>query len=169
MNLEPLTVVDGALPGHLLTEVTGLYASNREFFALGGEFPAPDDIRIEQVAKALADELAHPGAEVLLARSRGELVGIASTLARHPDPTDPDPWIGLLMVDARRQRSGLGRELAGLVEQRLRDAGRDAVRLAVLENNPKALRFWAALGYLVIGHREDIELHRPCAVLRKPL
>ncbi|MGW2231083.1 GNAT family N-acetyltransferase [Streptomyces formicae] len=169
MILEPLAAVDGALPGHLLTEVTGLYASNREFFALSGDFPDPDDIRIEQVARTLADELAEPSAEVLLARSRGDLVGIALTLARHPDPTDPDPWIGLLMVDARSQRGGFGRELTSLVEQRFRDQGRDAVRLAVLENNPKALRFWTALGYLVIGHREDRARHRPCAILRKPL
>ncbi|MFJ2774145.1 GNAT family N-acetyltransferase [Streptomyces sp. NPDC087300] len=169
MILEPLTAVDGALPGHLLTEVTGLYAAHREFFALSGDFPDPDDIRIGQVAKALADELAEPGAEVLLARSRGELVGIAITLDRHPDPTDPDPWIGLLMVDASRQRSGLGRELAHLVEGGFLAEGRTAVRLAVLENNPKALRFWTALGYLVIGHREDRARNRPCAVLRKPL
>ncbi|MEV0256157.1 GNAT family N-acetyltransferase [Streptomyces sp. NPDC050732] len=169
MILEPLIAVDGALPGHVLTEVTALYASNREFFALSGDFPDPDDIRVEQVAKALADELAQPGAEVLLARSRGRLVGIALTLGRHPDPTDPDPWIGLLMVDAAVHRGGLGRELASLVEERFRSAGRDAVRLAVLENNPKALRFWTALGYLVIGHREDRALHRPCAVLRKRL
>lgn len=169
MILEPLTAVDGALPGHVLTEVTALYASNREFFALSGDFPDPDDIRVEQVAKALADELAHPGADVLLARSRGRLVGIALTLDRHPDPTDPDPWIGLLMIDASAHRTGLGRELATLVEDRFRSAGRDAVRLAVLENNPKALRFWTALGYLVIGHREDRALHRPCAVLRKRL
>ncbi|MGW0535834.1 GNAT family N-acetyltransferase [Streptomyces sp. NPDC003032] len=169
MILEPLVAVDGALPGHLLTEVTALYAANREFSALSGDFPDPDDIRVEQVAKALADELAHPDAEVLLARSEGRLVGVAVTLARHPDPTDPDPWIGLLMVAPEVQRTGVGRELATLVEARFRDAGRDAVRLAVLENNPKALRFWTALGYLVIGHREDRARHRPCAVLRKPL
>lgn len=169
MILEPLTAVDGALPGHLLTEVTALYASNHAFFALGGDFPDPDDIRVEQVAKALADELAHPGAEVLLARSGGRLVGIAVTLARHPDPADPDPWIGLLMIDAGLHRGGLGRELAALVEQRFRDAGRTAARLAVLENDPRALRFWTALGYLVIGHREDRALHRPCAILRKEL
>ncbi|MFK4065793.1 GNAT family N-acetyltransferase [Streptomyces sp. NPDC029674] len=169
MILEPLTAVDGALPGHVLTEVTALYASNREFFALSGDFPDPDDIRVEQVAKALADELSHPDAEVLLGRSRGRLVGVAITLARHPDPTDPDPWIGLLMVEAGVQRTGLGRELVTLAEERFRGAGRDAVRLAVLENNPGALRFWTALGYLVIGHREDRARHRPCAVLRKPL
>lgn len=169
MFVEPFVITDGVLPGALLTEVTGLFAGNREFHRLSGEFPDPDDIRAEQVARTLAGECAFPGTEVLLARSSGTLVGIAVTMAHHPDPADPDPWITLLMIDSRVHRSGHGRELAGLIEARLRLTGRTAVRLAVLENNPAALRFWTALGYLVIGHREDRALQRPCAVLRKPL
>ncbi|MFJ3337168.1 GNAT family N-acetyltransferase [Streptomyces sp. NPDC086766] len=170
MILEPLRVApDHDLPGELLTELTALYASNRAFHALSGDFPDPDDIRPEQVAAELADELAHPDVEVLLARSEGRLVGVAITLAHHPDPADPDPWIGLLMVDAAAQRQGHGRRLAGLVEERLRAAGRTAVRLAVLENNPGALAFWTALGYTVVDHRPDRRLNRPCAVLRKEL
>ncbi|MFF8026385.1 hypothetical protein ACFZDJ_35885 [Streptomyces sp. NPDC007896] len=46
---------------------------------------------------------------------------------------------------------------------------RDAGRLAVLDNNPQGLAFWTALGYETIGHREDLQLGRPCAVLRKAL
>ncbi|MFI8433639.1 GNAT family N-acetyltransferase [Streptomyces sp. NPDC079020] len=171
MIIEPLGL--GAaphdIPGPLLTELTALYASNRAFQQLSGDFPDPDDIRPEQVAAALADELAHPGAEVLLARAGGALVGVAVTLAHHPDPADPDPWIGLLMVDAGQHRSGYGRQLARLVEDRFRAAGRDGVRIAVLENNPRALAFWTALGYEVIGHRPDRQLGRPCAVLRTSL
>ncbi|MGC0331157.1 ADP-ribose pyrophosphatase YjhB (NUDIX family)/ribosomal protein S18 acetylase RimI-like enzyme [Streptomyces sp. SAI-170] len=170
MILEQLDVPPGQdIPGPLLTELTALYASNHAFFALSGDFPDPDDIRPEQVAAALAGELAHPDAEVLLARSQGRLVGIAVTLAHHPDPADPDPWIGLLMVDGGVRRQGHGRQLAGLVEDRFRAAGRDAVRLAVLENNPRALAFWTALGHEVIDRRTDRERGRPCAVLRKPL
>ncbi|MER7175518.1 GNAT family N-acetyltransferase [Streptomyces mesophilus] len=167
MILDRLTPVDGALPGALLTEVTELYAANRYFFALSGDFPDPDDIRIGQVATELARELQHPDTEVLLARSEGRLTGIAITLAHHPDPADPDPWIGLLMVAPQRQ--GYGRQLAQLVENRFRADGRKAVKLAVLQNNPRAMAFWSALGYLVIGHREDRERNRPCAVLRKEL
>ncbi|MDT9701746.1 hypothetical protein [Streptomyces sp. P17] len=82
---------DHDIPGPLLIELTALYASHRDFHALSGDFPDPDDIRPEQVAAALAEDLAHPDAEVLLARSQGRLVGVAITLARHPDPADPDP------------------------------------------------------------------------------
>ncbi|MET7859243.1 GNAT family N-acetyltransferase [Streptomyces sp. NPDC005318] len=169
MIIEPLLPVAGALPGPLLAELTALYASNLTFQQLSGDFPDPDDIRPEQVAASLAEELANPDTEVLLARSQGRLAGVAITLAHHPDPADPDPWIGLLMVDARQHRSGYGRRLAGLVEERFRAAGRDGIRLAVLENNPAALAFWTALGYDVIDHRRDHSLGRPCSVLRKAL
>ncbi|MEE1791460.1 GNAT family N-acetyltransferase [Streptomyces sp. BE308] len=171
MIIEPLGLdtVTHDIPGPLLTELAALYASNRAFHQLSGDFPDPDDIRPEQVAAALADDLAHPDAEVLLARSHGALVGVAVTLAHHPDPADPDPWIGLLMVDAGRQRSGYGRQLAGFVAERFRAAGRDGLRIAVLENNPRALAFWTSLGYEVIGRRPDRQLGRPCAVLRTSL
>lgn len=170
MLLDPLPrTPDHDIPAPLLTELTALYASNREFQALSGDFPDPDDIRPEQVAVALADELANPDTEVLLARDQGRLVGVAITLAHHPDPADPDPWIGLLMVDAGAHRQGYGRRLATAVEDRFRSAGRSAVRLAVLANNPRALAFWTSLGYEVIAHRTDRALGRPCAVLRKPL
>ncbi|MFE1991616.1 GNAT family N-acetyltransferase [Streptomyces parvulus] len=170
MIITPLRPGPGHdIPGPLLTELTALYAAHRDFHALSGDFPDPDDIRPEQVAAALADELVRPGAEVLLARDAGRLAGVAITLARHPDPADPDPWIGLLMVDAGQLRRGHGRRLAALVEERFRDAGRTAVRLAVLDANPGALAFWTALGYTVVGHRPDLERGRPCTVLRKEL
>ncbi len=168
--LEPLSVTpDHDIPAPLLTELTALYAANRDFHALSGDFPDPDDVRPEQVAVALADELANPDAEVLLARSEGRLVGVVITLARHPDPADPDPWIGLLMVDASMHGRGYGRRIAHGVEDRFRAAGRTAVRLAVLAGNPKGLTFWTALGYEVVDEREDRAMGRPCTVLRKPL
>lgn len=114
------------------------------------------------MAHALSEEWGRPGTEVLLARSFGHLAGIAITLAHHPDPTDPDPWIGLLLVDASLHGQGHGRRLATLVEDRFRAAGRTAVRLAVLDDNPKALAFWTALGYGVVDHREDRQMRPVC-------
>ncbi|MFI7011519.1 GNAT family N-acetyltransferase [Streptomyces sp. NPDC050145] len=158
-----------ALPGELLTEIAELYASNREFFALSGDFPDPDAITTEQVAAALADDLSRPGAEAFLARSGGRVVALALTMAHHPDPADPDPWLGLLLVDAREHRSGHGRAAARAVEDHFRTAGRAALRLAVLENNPKAQAFWTSLGYEEIDRRKDRDLGRDCRVMRRPL
>ncbi|WP_329012197.1 MULTISPECIES: bifunctional GNAT family N-acetyltransferase/NUDIX hydrolase [unclassified Streptomyces] len=168
MILEPVPA-GGALPAPLLAELTALYASQQAFHTLSGEFPDPADIRPEQVADAVAAELAPLGAELLLARVDGRLVAVVSTLARHPDPADPDPWIGLLMVDAAQQGRGFGRRAAELTEERFRGAGRQAVRLAVLDGNSAGLAFWRTLGYETVDHRRDRELGRPCAVLRKVL
>ncbi|MDX2836641.1 bifunctional GNAT family N-acetyltransferase/NUDIX hydrolase [Streptomyces scabiei] len=170
--LAPLrTAEDGTVPGPLLDELTALYSSQRDFYSLSGDFPDANDIRPEQVAAALSLELADPETEILLARTAGEgrLVGVAITLARHPDPADPDPWIGLLLVDATAQRRGYGSRLAHLVEERFRRAGRTAVRLAVLDNNPGGLAFWTSLGYEAIERRRDRQLGRPCSVLRRTL
>lgn len=171
MIVEPLELgEEGALPGPLLTELTELYASNQEFQQFSGEFPDPDDIRPEQVAASLAQELAQPDAEVLLARSEGRVIGISVTLAHHPeDPDDPDPWIGLLMVHARDHRMGFGRELTEIVEKRFRALGRTGIKLAVLDNNRKAIAFWRALGYHEIARRKDLQLGRDCIVMRKSL
>ncbi|ELS54188.1 putative MutT-like protein [Streptomyces viridochromogenes Tue57] len=85
MILAPLPrTPDHAIPAPLLTELTALYAATRDFHALSGDFPDPDDIRPKQVAAALAEELANPDVEVLLARSAGRLVGIAITSAATP-------------------------------------------------------------------------------------
>ncbi|MEX0170617.1 GNAT family N-acetyltransferase [Streptomyces sp. LMG1-1-1.1] len=169
-TLAPKALEDGAaLPGTLLTELTALYASNAEFQQLTGDFPDPSDIRPEQVAAALADDLAQPTAEVLLARSEGRLVAVAVTLGRHPDPADRDPWLGLLMVHADERRAGHGRRLATYVEDRFRTAGRTGLKLAVLENNPKALAFWTSLGYEETDRRPDLAHGRPCVVMRRSL
>ncbi|MEU5809493.1 GNAT family N-acetyltransferase [Streptomyces sp. NPDC047718] len=171
MIIEPLVPADHALPGPVLTEITALYATNHAFFELSGDFPDPHRITVGQVARALADELAHDGAEVLLARSAGRLVALAAVLAHHPDPAsgDPDPWIGLLIVDAGAHRSGHGSALADHVEDRFRAAGREAVRIAVLDGNAGALAFWTARGYAFLRHAKDRELGRDCTVLRKEL
>ncbi|MER5810462.1 GNAT family N-acetyltransferase [Streptomyces sp. NPDC002033] len=171
MILQPLVPVDGALPGPVLTEVATLYATNRAFFELSGDFPDPARITVEQVAAALADELATEGSEVLLARSAGRLVGLVVTLAHHPDPAaaDPDPWIGLLLIDSTAHRAGHGRAVATMVEDRFRAAGRTGLRIAVLEENTTALAFWRAQGYALLRRAPDRERGRPCQVMRKAL
>ncbi|WP_327236024.1 GNAT family N-acetyltransferase [Streptomyces sp. NBC_01317] len=168
-----------ALPGELLTELAGFYASDRAFQQLGGDFPDPARIRPEDVAVSLADDLAHPDAEVLLARSAGRLVAVAVVLAHDPDQVsgpsgagavpDPDPWIALLMVHGRERRSGYGRGLAGRVEDRFRTAGHSGVRLSVAEANTGAVAFWTALGYEETGRRPDRRRGHRCRLLRKAL
>ncbi|GAA2468256.1 GNAT family N-acetyltransferase [Streptomyces macrosporus] len=169
MDLD-LVPVTGPLTGPTLADLTAVYASNPGYHRLSGDFPDPEHVTPDQVASALGEELENPDAEVLLLRDRARRpAGVACLLHRHPDPGDPYPWIGLLMIHGDHHGRGLGRAAAGLVEERLRTAGRAGVRLAVLENNPTAWAFWTALGYREIDRRRDRAGDRPCSVLHKDL
>jgi GNAT superfamily N-acetyltransferase len=169
-TLVPLHVDDLAPGSRLRDELAALYAGNAAFHRLSGDFgPRPETVTAEEVAASLREELAVPGAEVLLARQdpEGPPTGLAVLLAEHPG--DGRPWIGLLMVAAALHRGGHGRALATAVEARLRREGRAEVRLAVLENNPAAAAFWTALGYRELHRARDREAGRPCVVMEKTL
>ena len=57
-------------------------------------------------------------------------------------------WVNYLAVDAGARRLGLGRRLMDEVEVRLRALGCPKLNLQVRRDNPAALGFYAALGYL---------------------
>ena len=162
VSLSPL----GFTPGEIAA-VVDLYTGNGEYWRSAGEYD-PENIRADVVEADLRREVFDDGCELLLARDEaGALVGLVSLLERHP--VDGDPWIGLLMVQGRLHRRGRGRLIANAVEQRYRDQGRTRIGLAVLENRPPSLAFWASLGWEETGRRRDREHGRPCIVMHKPL
>ncbi|MGW1125255.1 GNAT family N-acetyltransferase [Streptomyces sp. NPDC002526] len=167
MSAQPLTLHPLRFNPEEIREVVALYAGNPAYLRAAGEYD-PDDIQAARVEADLRGEVAMEGGEVLLARSgEGRLVGVVCLLRRHPK--DGLPWIGLLMVDGRSRRTGIGRRLVGLVEERFRAEGRSGLRLAVLENNPDALAFWKSLGWREIDRRQDLAHDRPCIVMHKHL
>ena len=150
-----------------IREVVALYASNPDYWRAAGEHD-PNDIQAARVEADLRAEAAMDGSHVLLARDEsGQLAGLACLLDRHPK--DGLPWIGLLMVYGSSRRTGTGRRMVALVEDRFRAEGRSGLRLAVLENNPGALAFWGALGWQEIDRRADTAHGRPCIVMHKQL
>ncbi|MGW1180833.1 GNAT family N-acetyltransferase [Streptomyces drozdowiczii] len=162
LTLHPL-----AFTSDEINDVVALYSGNPDYWRAAGDYD-PDDIQAAKVEADLREEAATEGSEVLLARDgSGRLAGIVCLLDRHPK--DGFPWIGLLMVDGGSRRTGVGRRLAALVEDRFRAEARSGLRLAVLENNPGALAFWGALGWQEIDRRKDTAHGRPCIVMHKQL
>ncbi|MBV1851703.1 GNAT family N-acetyltransferase [Catellatospora tritici] len=161
--LNPTDLVPGT---PLAADLHALYAGNAAYHRLSGEFGP--DLTEAQVLASVTEDLAVAGAQVFAVRDdRGAFVGIVNVLAAHPK--DGLPWIGLVMVDAGRQGTGLGTAAAREVHELLRGRGCAAVRLAVLENNPAAFGFWTSLGYTEVDRRPDLQFGRPCIVMHRPL
>ncbi|WP_051951095.1 GNAT family N-acetyltransferase [Actinacidiphila yeochonensis] len=164
---DDLHLVRHGLTPAEIDETVALYAGNPEYCRAAGEYD-PDAIPVERVAADLREEAAMEGGEVLLARDgSGRAVGVLCLLRRHP--VDGHPWIGLLLVDGRLHRRGVGRAIVALAEERFRDHPAGGLRLAVLESNPAALAFWTSLGWHEIDRRPDLRHGRPTVVLHKPL
>ncbi len=56
-------------------------------------------------------------------------------------------WIGLLLVNPSRRGQGLGASIMAGFEQWARSQGAKQIRLGVVEENAKAMRFWQRLGF----------------------
>ena len=78
-------------------------------------------------------------------RSTGRVLGLA--VLRPPGPVDEAPWISALVIDPGCRGQGLGTEVACRLERIAGRAGWATVRLSVLADSPRALRFWKRLGY----------------------
>ncbi|MEV6012921.1 GNAT family N-acetyltransferase [Streptomyces sp. NPDC051976] len=161
LSLSPLR-----LTADDIADVVGIYASNPEYGRVSGEYDSAH-IDARQVEAEVRDDMTGGSVYLLAKDGDGTVVGLVSVLGQHPK--DGYPWIGLLMVHGDRHRTGQGRRLALAVEERLRTEDREGVRLAVLENNPTALAFWASLGWQEIDRRKDVQHGRPCVVMHKRL
>ncbi|HIV77512.1 MAG TPA: GNAT family N-acetyltransferase [Candidatus Sphingomonas excrementigallinarum] len=73
------------------------------------------------------------------------LYAVAATLRDYP--CDDTWYLGLLIVEPARRRLGLGRYLYASIEALAAMRGAQEMRLAVLESNVAAERFWRMLGF----------------------
>jgi GNAT superfamily N-acetyltransferase len=90
----------------------------------------------------------------LVAQLGGEVVGFVSVGASRE--ADGDGELFAIYVDPEQWGSGVGRELIAAGEQRLRELGHREVILWVLEDNPRARRFYECAGWHHDGERRSI-------------
>lgn len=90
-----------------------------------------------------------------IAMSRGETVGVVDFLRDYPRPGTV--YVGLLMVREDRQGQGLGTRL---FRELVRLSQGAHFRLAVLEHNPQALKFWQQMGFVATGEVKPYRGHR---------
>ncbi len=85
-------------------------------------------------------------------------------------------YLGMLAVDPKHQRSGMGRRIVEAAEEHFRSQGCDAVEITVLSLRPELLPIYHRLGFVETGTEEfhyphplapGLECH--CIVMRKTL
>ena len=75
------------------------------------------------------------------------------------DPDDGSGWIGGLVIDRERQRTGYGRAaVIALLERLRREQGCTSAALSYAAENAPARALYASLGFVETGEREDDEL-----------
>jgi ribosomal protein S18 acetylase RimI-like enzyme len=92
----------------------------------------------------------------VVAEVDGEIVGFVS-VGPGTDP-DTDGELYAIYVLPDHWGSGVGRALMRAGEERLRELGHQHAVLWVLEDNPRARRFYEAAGWTLDGTRRPIEI-----------
>jgi N-acetylglutamate synthase-like GNAT family acetyltransferase len=107
----------------------------------------------------------------LVAEEEGVLVGCV-----YVELNGDRGYLGLLSVDPKQQRCGLGRQLVSAAEEFAREIGARHLDLTVVNLRTELLPFYEKLGYTVTGNQpapEDLAscVKQPCYLVRmsKPL
>src|SRR3954464_10189935 len=162
-----LTLTPATLDTEEIDAVHEICVANPDYWRASGDFD-PDDVPRAGVEQMLREAVEEPARQIVIARDvAGRLIGFAAPPLEHP--RTGHPWIGLLIIDGRLRRQGHGCTFVTALEAHFRQAGRDSLRLAVLEANPAALAFWTTLGYQELYRAPDLDKGRPSIVLHKDL
>ncbi|TCM92847.1 L-amino acid N-acyltransferase YncA [Paenibacillus sp. BK033] len=100
--------------------------------------------RPERSREELLEQLS-PDQHSLLIRLDGRAIGLLQYLDENPK--DGYPWLGLLMIHDRLKGKGYGKAAYASYEQRLKQEGKQSVRIGVIPENEPAKRFWGSLGF----------------------
>jgi GNAT superfamily N-acetyltransferase len=104
--------------------------------------------------------------KLLLGVFTGEhrLVGALDAVRDHPERGEW--WIGLLLLEPEQRSHGLGERIYHVFERWAGARGAQGIRLAVLEQNVKAERFWRRLGFDELERKPP---HRLGALMSVPI
>jgi ribosomal protein S18 acetylase RimI-like enzyme len=114
---------------------------------------ALEDLSAERIARRA--EL-HRRAPPVVADRNGEIVGFVSVGPAGED--DAEGELYAIYVLPTHWGTGVGRALLQAGEERLRELGHSVAVLWVLEDNPRARRFYEAAGWKQDGRRRPIEV-----------
>jgi ribosomal protein S18 acetylase RimI-like enzyme len=115
-------------------------------------FPAHRLASISLERRAEFWRSALPGAPAaLVAEVNGEVVGFASLGPSNDEDGDGVGELYAIYVEPAHWDAGVGRELAATADERLRELGFHEATLWVLDDNPRARRFYESGGWHLDG------------------
>lgn len=149
-----------------LVHVRGWQSAYRDVFpgeALAG-------LSVEQRAQMWRGQIASGGA-VIVAEENAVVQGFAAVGPPQDEEAEGFGELYAIYVEPSLWGRGIGRELCRAAEEALRRGGFDEAILWVLEDNPRARRFYEAIGWRTDGMRtiEILEVEVPELRYRKPL
>jgi GNAT superfamily N-acetyltransferase len=132
------------LTEHDAGEVLDLYARCIDYFMLQDGEPATLADAIE-LFRDVPEEKTAVDQIVMGWRGQKGLMAVVAILRDYP--SDGVWYLGFMIVDAAARGKGIGRSIYDAIERCAVDRGAQEIRLAVLEVNGAAEKFWRSLGY----------------------
>jgi RimJ/RimL family protein N-acetyltransferase len=135
-----------------LEALLAVYTSNPDYLQFtegsGGE---PGRYDIEMLERDVALAQMTPGRQMagIFLKQTGELIGVLDWMDENP--SDGQPWIGLVMIRADWQRRGLAAEAFGGLADRLRSRGMSVVRAAVIQRSRAGRALAELLGFQTVS------------------
>jgi ribosomal protein S18 acetylase RimI-like enzyme len=86
----------------------------------------------------------------------GQLVAIADLAFGYPNPDDA--YIGLLLIDPNHRGKRLGQQMLGHLFAAASARKAKRILIAVLQDNPKAQRFWQKMGFIEERRSEPTQM-----------
>jgi len=137
------------LTEHDAGDVADLYARCTDYFMLQDGEPATLADAVELFRDVPKEKIA-ADQTVMGWRDENGLIAVGAILRDYPN--DGVWYLGFMIVDSAVRGQGIGRSIYDMIEQRAADRGAQEIRLAVLEANEAAEKFWRSVGYRELRH-----------------
>lgn len=125
-----------------------IYRSNMEYFEICGT----KEISLDTIYEDLNSlpERVDKGQKLFgLVYYDDEPIALLDLIKSYPD--SDSFYIGLLLIEGSKRGTSYGSNVYEFIEDKMKSLGFKKGRLGVLDNNPKALKFWKKMGYEVIN------------------
>jgi RimJ/RimL family protein N-acetyltransferase len=136
-----------------LDALLAVYRDCEDFIALGSAAAASE----EMIRGDLESSAREGGTVCGVFAPEGEMIGVADFVPGNFRGQPEKAYLALLMLKKNRRGKGNGAQALALIETAIRkDPQVRVLRLGVLTNNPRAIRFWRNHGFETVSGPETL-------------